>query len=222
MHIGLIGGIGPAGTISYYRRLMAAAAGQPLELTIVQADVMTLAANAEADQRHEQARVYADLIQRLKNAGADVAAITSVGGHFCYAELLPISPLPLCSGIDPLDLHFAAQGIETIGILGTTTVMQSRVYGQLHKTRSVVPPEAVLPDIGAAYVGMAKSGICDDALRQTFFEAGRQMMDQGADAILLGGTDLGLAFDDHDPGFPVIDAAQVHVNALFALTQTKD
>jgi aspartate racemase len=36
----------------------------------------------------------------------------------------------------------------------------------------------------------------------------------GAQAIVLAGTDLNLAFDGHDPGFPVIDALDVHVALL--------
>ncbi len=47
MQVGIIGGIGPAATDYYYRRLIAtfAAAGQPLEMTIVHADAPTLLSN---------------------------------------------------------------------------------------------------------------------------------------------------------------------------------
>ena len=38
--------------------------------------------------------------------------------------------------------------------------------------------------------------------------------DQGAEAVVLAGTDLGLAFDGHDAGYPVIDALDVHVAVL--------
>ena len=40
--------------------------------------------------------------------------------------------------------------------------------------------------------------------------------DHGAEAIVLGGTDLFLAFAGHDPGFPVIDCADIHVDAIYA------
>ena len=33
---------------------------------------------------------------------------------------------------------------------------------------------------------------------------------------MLGGTDLFLAFAGHDPGFPVIDCADIHVDAIYA------
>ena len=89
MHIGLIGGIGVAATVMYYQRLTAAvtALGTKLELTIVHADVQELIRNNLADERDAQAAVYARLIDRLGAAGADCAAITSLGGHFCFEEL---------------------------------------------------------------------------------------------------------------------------------------
>jgi len=51
------------------------------------------------------------------------------------------------------------------------------------------------------------------------FAAGRRMVtEQGADAIVLAGTDLNLAFDGRDdPGYPVIDALDVHVSLLAEL-----
>jgi aspartate racemase len=80
MHIGLIGGIGPAATVSYYQRICAGMRQleAPLVLTIVQADVNTLIGNNLADRREDQAAVYAGLIDRLKAAGAECAEITSL------------------------------------------------------------------------------------------------------------------------------------------------
>jgi len=103
LHIGLIGGIGPAATLVYYQRLVAAfrAKGRVLRLTIAHADVQMLARNAEDDDRQAQAEVYATHLAELKGAGADFGSITSLGGHFCYAETEAITPLPLisCSGV---------------------------------------------------------------------------------------------------------------------------
>ena len=95
MHIGLIGGIGPAATVVYYQRLCAemAARGARLELTIVQADIHELIRNNLADRREAQALAYAPLIDRLRAAGAECAAITSLGGHFCFAETAALSSL---------------------------------------------------------------------------------------------------------------------------------
>jgi aspartate racemase len=61
---------------------------------------------------------------------------------------------------------------------------------------------------------VAVDGRCNDATRNLFFDAGRAMMERGAEAIALAGTDLLLAFDGSDPGFPVIDALEVHAALL--------
>ena len=219
MHIGLIGGIGPAATIVYYQRLCTRMRelGTPLDLTIVQADVNVLIRNNLADKREEQALVYAELIGRLKAAGADCAAITSLGGHFCFDETLRISPLPLVSAVAPLDAHFAAAGIRRVGLLGTRVVMRTRLYGQLHRTEAVACDDDI-EKLGQAYQDMAVSGVCTEAQRQMMFDAGTRMVrEQGAEAIVMAGTDLGLAFDGHAPGYPVIDALDVHVALLAEL-----
>lgn len=215
MHIGLIGGIGPAATVVYYQRLCAAMAarGARLELTIVQADIHELIRNNLADRREEQAAVYAALIQRLKAAGAECAAITSLGGHFCFDETLARSALPLVSAVEPLDDFFAAKGIGTVGLLGTRVVMRTRLYGQLRKTRAIALEDEI-ESLGQRYQEMAVAGVCSPADRAAFLEAGQKLVDQGAEAVVLAGTDLNLAFDGQETPYRVVDALDVHVALL--------
>lgn len=223
MHIGLIGGIGPAATVAYYKQLICKfeKAGLPLELTIVHADVGDLIANAASDRRGAQAEIFARHLRQLKGAGCDVATITALTGHFCFEETKLLSDLPMFSAIGPIDHYCTDQGITTIGILGSPPVMASHLFGQLHHTSSVIP-RSDTDGLGEAYLNMASTGICSDAARKLFFEEGAEMVaDQGADAVLLAGTDLGLAFDGHDPGFRVIDALKIHVNALVAQATEK-
>ena len=217
MHIGLIGGIGPASTLVYYDRLTRRVreAGGRLELTLAQADVRDLIENVTSDRREEQARIYAGLIDRLRAAGCACAAITSLGGHFCFEETRRIASLPLVSAIAPLDDAFAAAGLRRVGLLGSVVVMRTRLYGQLARTEAVVPGED-LADLGNLYQAIAVSGAATPDQRTTLIEAGRRMVeDQGAEAIVLAGTDLGLVFDGSvDPGYPLIDALDVHVAVL--------
>lgn len=216
MHIGLIGGIGPAATAVYYQRLCARMRQlrAPLELTIVQADVNTLIANNLADRRDDQAAIYAELIDRLKAAGAQCVGITSLGGHFCFDETARISALPLVSAVTPLDDYFASEGIARVGLLGTRVVMRTRLYGQLHRT-SAVACDDDLERLGQTYQDVAVAGVCTDVQRAVLFDAARRMVDeQGAEAIVLAGTDLGLAFDGRETGYRVIDALDVHVSLL--------
>ncbi|WP_243612291.1 aspartate/glutamate racemase family protein [Shimia aestuarii] len=216
LHIGLIGGIGVAATVVYYQRLTKAveARGGKLELTIVHADVQDLIRNNLADNRTAQAALYAPLIDRLKAAGCDCAAITSLGGHFCFEETKAISALPLISAVTPLDSYFAAEGLGTVGLLGTRVVMRTGLYGQLTKTRAVALEDDI-ETLGQSYQDMAVAGMCSEAQRALFLDAGARMVrDKGADAVVLAGTDLNLAFDGQSPGYRVIDALDVHVALL--------
>ena len=142
MHIGMIGGIGPASTVAYYQRLSAAVSDGVgvLDLTIVNANVNELLRNNEAGDKNAQAIAYAKLIDRLA-ARAECAVITSLGE-------------------------------------------------------------------------MALASECSDTQRAFFIEEGRKLIDQGAEAIVLAGTDLNLAFDGRDVGYNVIDALDVHVTLL--------
>ena len=217
MHIGLIGGIGPAATVVYYQRLVARMRelGAPLNLTIAHTpDIQVLIRNNLADRREEQAREYAPLIDRLKAAGCDCAAITSLGGHFCFAETQAISSLPLVSAVEPLDDFFVAQGIRRIGLLGTRVVMRTRLYGQLARAEAVALDDEI-DSLGQTYQDIAVAGTCTADQRAMFLDAGARMVrDLGAEAIVLAGTDLNLAFDGQAPGYPVIDALDVHVAVL--------
>ena len=138
MHIGLIGGIGPAATEFYYRGLIDrhANSNTHLELTIVHADVREMARNLANRDARKQAEIFGRLIGRLAAAGADVAAVTSMGGHFCIRELEPISPLPLLNALPAVDAAIKRRSFGTVGIIGTRMVMETRLYGAISSASS--------------------------------------------------------------------------------------
>jgi aspartate racemase len=214
MHIGLIGGIGPAATEAYYRGLLKAASNRPLELTIAHADVRKLVANMETGAAGEQAEIFERHVDQLKGGGCEVAAITSLGGHFCIKELEAISSLPLINAIPALDAHFREMGVKRIGLLGSKPVMQSRLYGGM-SVEVVAPPPEEIDVVHATYMAMMIALQATDAHKRFFHTAGQKLREeQGADVIVLAGTDLFLAFNGSDCGYPVIDAANVHVDAI--------
>jgi len=223
MHIGLIGGIGVAATLVYYQRLVAAIealGGQP-EITIVHAQALDLVRNNTADDRDSQAVIYAALIDRLKAAGCDCAAITSLGGHFCFDETVQRASLRLVSAVTPLDDYFASQGLSSVGLLGTRVVMRTGLYGQLSKTTPIALTNEI-DEIGQTYTDMALAGTCTAMQREYFLNAGQRLSNAGADAVVLAGTDLNLAFDGQHTDYRVIDALDVHVDVLAKLGSGTD
>ena len=229
MHIGLIGGIGPAATEFYYRGLIARHAksgtkpGSALDLTIAHADARELARNLANGDSRKQADVFLSLVRRLAAAGANAVAISSMAGHFCVRELAAVSPLPIVNAIPEVDAAIGRRQLKTVGILGTRTVMETRLYGGISSASIVLPRGEALDRVHANYIEMAIAGHVTDAQREVFFSAGRELCrEQGADAVLLGGTDLFLAFDGRDCGFPVVDCAEVHVEMLYQVSLTEE
>lgn len=220
MHIGLIGGIGPAATVFYYERIVAAfdAAQRPLELTIAHTSARTLTANVAAGRAQAQAAEYLRVTKQLAAAGAEAVVITSMGGHFCASEFAALSPLPIINGPAAVATKLKAMGLHRIGILGTRIVMESALYGALRELNPVAPSGDLLQQVNADYVAMAIAGAATAEQRARLLDAGKRLVqEEGASAILLGGTDLNLVYEPHlDLGFPVIDSAAVHVDAVVA------
>ena len=220
MHIGLIGGIGPAATDFYYRRLISAFANgkTPLELTIAHADTPTLLDNLASNDKAGQAAIFARLAKRLALAGANCIAITSIAGHFCIDAFKAASPLPVVDMIVEVSRAIAERGLSRVGILGTQTVMETRFYGGVASAEIVPPGGQDLLDVHQAYVTMAASGVVTEAQRSVFDAASHRLFkDQGVQAILLGGTDLVLAYDERTSDFPLIDCADIHADAIARL-----
>jgi aspartate racemase len=220
MHIGLIGGIGPAATDFYYRRLISTFAGQKaaLELTIVHADTPTLLKNLSRNDTEAQVAIYTRLTNRLVAAGAGCVVVTSIAGHFCIEAFKAVAPLPVVDMVAEVGRAVAKRGLKRIGILGTRTVMETRFYGGVSSAEIIPPSGQDLDDVHEAYVTMAASGVVTEAQRSVFNEVSRKLREEhGAEAIMLGGTDLALVYSQDNAPFPLVDCAAIHVDAIARL-----
>jgi aspartate racemase len=141
--------------------------------------------------------------------------VTSMGGHFCIRELEAISPLPLLNPLPAVDAAIRARAYKTVGIIGTRMVMETRLYGAISAATVIAPEDDEFDEVQANYGAMAVVGRVTDSQRRVFFRAGQKLRDRGAEAVLLGGTDLFLAFQGQSCGFPVLDLADVHVEAIY-------
>lgn len=217
MHIGMIVGIGPAATDFYYRYLIAslARAGKGLDLSMAHADAPTLLRNQANNDFGSQVEIYARLANRLRAAGAQALAITSIAGHFCVNEFTRVSPLPIIDLLNEVRAEVGRRGLTRLGLIGTHRVMTSRFYDAIPEATVSVPSGDLLSRVHDTYVEMAMSGRVTEEQRAIFFVAGKILVEQHrCEIVMLGGTDLALAFGGHDPGFPTFDCAQVHADAI--------
>ena len=216
MHIGLIVGIGPATTDYYYRHLISAfaQANQDLALTMAHADTQTLLHNQAARNVEAQVDIYQELDGRLRRAGVEQIAVTSIAGHFCIDAFKAVSPVPVIDMLDVVRLEITRRGFKKLGLIGTRMVMETRFYGVLNDVEVIAPGN--LQEVHDAYVSMASAGIATPQHREAFIRAGKSLTSaQGCESILLAGTDLALVFKPGDnPGFEVFDCAQAHAAAI--------
>jgi aspartate racemase len=216
--IGLIGGIRPAATDFYDRRLILTFASNEavLELTIVHADTPTLVSKLARNDAAAQVAIYTRLTNRLVAAGAECVVVTSIAGHFCIDAFKAVSPLHVVDMISEVGRAIEIRGLKRIGILGTRTAMETRFFGGVTSAQIVPPSSNDLDDVHDSYVAMAAAGVATDAQRAVFATA-CQLNEMGVEAIMLGGTDLALIFNDQTAGFPLVDCAAIHVEAIVRL-----
>ena len=219
MHLGMIGGIGPAATVYYYEQLVAifAERNRPLELTIGNSSVKMLTDNLVAENPQAQALEFKRIADNLAAAGAERIIVSSMGGHFCIKEFAAISPLQPIEGPPAVRKYLIEKGVARPGILGTRKVMETGLYGELAELEPVIPRGEDLAQANADYVAIATSGAATAEQSTRLLKAGEKLIEeQGADVVLLGGTDLSIVYD-RTCDLPFIDTAQVHVEAIASL-----
>ena len=68
-----------------------------------------------------------------------------------------------------------------------------------------------------SYVALATEGKADKKNAEILISASRKLIDRGAEAIVLGGTDLFLVFENQELPFDVIDCAEGHIRHIATL-----
>ena len=219
MHVGLIGGIGPAITFRYYQRLFEIAREKKyaLELTVVNCDMPQFLNNFLQNKNENQASIYADLANRLEKAGADFVVLPSIGGSFCLNEFIKISPLPVQDIMTPLRAYLDTYKGKTLGLIGTDKAMNTKIYDLTNEVDWLIPNAKEFDDVHNSYVALATEGKANKKDSETLTSAARKLIDRGAEAVVLGGTDLFLVFENHQLPFEIIDCADIHIRHVATL-----
>jgi aspartate racemase len=96
--------------------------------------------------------------------------------------------------------------------------LETRFYGRIDSAEIIPHSGPDLEYVHEAYISMATSGFVTEDQRSVFSAASHRLLgDHGAEAILLGGTDLALAFNEQTAEFPLVDCAGIHADAIAQL-----
>lgn len=212
--LGLVGGLGPGATVHYYRELIAAHErhGRSLRILIAHAEIDRVYAAVNAKDFDGLARYFAGIIADMAAGGAEFTAIVAATAHICARELTALSRLPLINMLTEVRRALDAQGLKRVGLLGTRFTIESRMFGCLEGIETIMPDGARIERIHELYKefvdGRGSDAKADELRKREFVSR------DGAQSVLIAGTDLSNVFTDSNAGFPMIDCARVHIDAI--------
>jgi aspartate racemase len=214
--LGLIGGLGPGATVHYYRELVAAheREGRSLRILIAHAEIERVYAAVNAEDLDGLARYFTGMISDMAAGGAEFTAIVAATAHICARELAALSRLPLINMLTEVRHAVDTQGLRRVGLLGTRFTIESRMFGCLEGIETIMPDGARIERIHELYKEFV-DGRGSDAKADELRKIARQFVSRdGAQSVLIAGTDLSNVFTDSNAGFPMIDCARVHIDAI--------
>jgi aspartate racemase len=214
--LGLIGGLGPGATVYYYRELIGAVAaqGRVPRLLIAQADINRIYAAVAAKHFDGLARYLAGLCEQLAAGGAEFTAIVAATPHICAAQLIALSPIPLIDMLAEVAAAVRARGLKRVALLGTRFTLETRMFGSLGNIDVVMPSAGEIDAIHRNYTDIVAGRASPAQLEELRGLAQTFVARDGAQAVLIAGTDLSGVFTEDNAGFPMLDCAQVHIDAI--------
>jgi len=210
--LGLVGGLGPNATVYYYNGLIAAhkAQGRVARMLIAHADVDHGRPLAEAGKLDELARYLNGFIDATAAGGAEMAAIVAVTPHICSAQLMPLLKIPLIDMVATVADEIRARGLKRIALLGTRSTVESKMFGRLG-VDVAMPAREEIDFIHDSYLDVVYDRSSPEKIDRLRELANTFVRRDGAESVLLAGTDLSMVLNEGNAGFPTIDCAGVHI-----------
>jgi aspartate racemase len=215
--VGIIGGLGVGATVHYYEKITAACTARKIvpDLVFNHADASTGQAFVRAGRLDQLGDYLKPYIEQLATAGAEAVAIPAVTPHIAIAEIKARTKVPLINIMETLAAELRAKKLRRVALFGTIYTMQGSLWGQVTDVEIVKPQPDEMTFLGEAYQRLldTQAPAPGDVDRLREIATTLQKRD-GVEAILLAGTDLAVIFDEANAGFPAIDVARLHIDAI--------
>ena len=227
--IGLIGGMSWESTQGYYRAINEGIKRRlgglhSAQLALYSVDFEPIEKLQHADDWEGTADILADAGRRVQAAGADCLLICTNTMHKVAPQIEAVVDIPLIHIADATAERLVAMGARRVGLLGTAFTMEQDFYkGRLEANYGL---EVLVPDAEdralvhrviyeELCLGEIKPGSRADYLRII-----EDLALQGAEAVILGCTEIGLLVEQADTGVTLLDTTAIHAEKAvdFALT----
>ena len=226
--IGIIGGMSPESTVLYYqtinretnRRLGGNRSAKIILHSVDFEDIVRLQKNGDW---LEAGRVLAESARMLQNAGADLLLLATNTMHKTAPAIEEAASIPLLHIVDATAAAIKAQGLDTVGLLGTRFTMSDGFYtDRMHAAgvRTLVPSESEQDEIHRIIF----EELCLNRIKPEsaayFQQVIGRLKARGAQGVILGCTEICLLVDAESTPLPVFDSTAIH--ALAAVSAALD
>lgn len=222
LRIGLIGGMSWESSIEYYRiinQLVQKELGGVHSAKII----MISLDFAEIEQMQNQGdwdlatQILVDAAKSIEGVGADMVLICTNTMHLMADEVQKGIGIPLLHIADATANEVQHQQLNTVGLLGTRFTMEKDFYrGRLenrHGLKVLIPSQDKREVVHRViYDELVKGKIMDES-RLAYIAIIQSLVENGAEGIVLGCTEIGLLVREEDIPVPVFDTMEIHARA---------
>ncbi|WP_175800926.1 aspartate/glutamate racemase family protein [Burkholderia anthina] len=220
--IGLIGGMSWESSAEYYRMInrhsKALHGGHHNAKSVL---VTVDFAEIEALQRTQDwpalGERMADAARQLEAAGADLIVLTTNTMHRVHDAIEAAVALPFLHIADPTGAALRAAGVERVALLGTRYTMELPFYAERLRDKFglevLVPDETARGDVHRIIYDELCHGVIDAESRARYVTIIDALAKRGAQAVILGCTEITLLIGADDSPLPVFDTTALHAQA---------
>ena len=221
--IGLIGGMSWESTAHYYAilnretaRLLGGLHSAPVILHSV--DFAPIEAMQRAGDWEGAGAELARIARTLEAQGCGVIGLATNTMHICAPQIVAAVGVPFVHIAAPTADALIADGIGKVGLLGTRFTMEKRFYIDELERRGL---DVLVPDVGITNLnGIIYEELClgivREESRRVYVEAIARLQARGAEAVILGCTEICMLIDDSVSPLPTYDTTDLHAKALVA------
>ncbi len=225
--IGVVGGLGPEGTVHYYRKLAARIGSIPFDegrpgMVIDHVWIDRFASLLRGGAEAEILALLGDSIRRLQRAGADLALVAAVTPHKFLDSLRRSAPIPLVDLVEATQSEIARARYVRVGLLGTRATLTEPFFKRGLERAGIAVTVPAVDDIGYLddlIFGALASGPATAEMRRNVGEIVRRMSaTTRLDAVVVACTDL---MDLMDTALPLVDPVECHVQLAVTSARSK-
>ncbi|MFD2420535.1 aspartate/glutamate racemase family protein [Amycolatopsis pigmentata] len=227
--IGLLGGLSWESSLEYYRVLNRAArarfGGSESAYCVLQSlNFGEIEDLFHAERYDDIAELMIAGARTLERAGAEFMVICSNTSHFWAEKIAASVDMPVLNIVDVAAAAVKSAGIDKVGLIGTELTMEQGFYRdrllERHGVSVVTPAKSERADIEGVIFGELVRGAFRSESRRRYLEIIENLVDRGAQGVILGCTEIELLVPPDEVGHlvsvPLFPTTRLHALAAFA------